>query len=106
MKITFIILASLLLLAKADLPVHCMASDIQGTWVIHKQGGLLPSQPSCGHDHPDKNTDHVYTSVKSALSSSHTTVTLEYPDLVYSPDRTLLGRWSMVYDEGFEVFLD
>jgi len=45
-----------------DLPVHCLAKDISGEWLLNKQGILSNEQQSCGHEHPDKNTDHVFNS--------------------------------------------
>jgi hypothetical protein len=51
----------------------------------------------------------VYTSVnslKTLLQPRKTIVQLEYPDIVLNPlTNNRIGRWSMVYDEGFEIFL-
>jgi len=41
------------------------------------------------------------------LQPKKTILLLEYPDVVKSPiTGNPIGRWSMVYDEGFEIFLE
>lgn len=47
---------------KADLPVHCLARNIQGEWSLYvytNSSGLTLNIESCGHENPDKNTDHI-----------------------------------------------
>jgi len=90
---------------RSDLPVHCLAKDIRGEWVLLRSTDLRDSQQECGHQHPDKNTDHIFDKVTSYLGSKTVTVYLELPNIVMI-DETKVGHWSMVYDEGFEIFLD
>lgn len=51
-----IILSIFSLISKQDLPVHCLAKDIAGTWTLYIQSEIFNNQPSCGHQKPDKNT--------------------------------------------------
>jgi hypothetical protein len=44
---------------KSDLPVHCIAREIKGRWVITASSRLVSMDKKCGHMIPDKNTDHV-----------------------------------------------
>ncbi len=56
-KLVFI--SALLQYLKADLPVHCIAKDIEGTWVFFIDPKTDQQQMSCGHNIPDQNTGKI-----------------------------------------------
>lgn len=100
----------------ADLPVHCLTKQITGSWSFFLSS-LTPNRPSCGHQHPDRNTDHLKSDPKTSFerilkeSSLKETLLLEksiymsllLPNLIEGPLKEALGNWTMVYDEGFEL---
>ena len=101
--IALLITFALLISTKSDLPSHCLSSNIEGEWDImigdNKENSLI----TCGHDMPDKNLDHINSQLSNLKIKNKITVYLERPNLVYNKERSeLLGRWTMVYDEGFE----
>jgi hypothetical protein len=41
---------------RCDLPVHCLAKQIQGVWDFYIYPDSSTIQLSCGHNAPDQNT--------------------------------------------------
>ncbi len=90
---------------KSDLPVHCLATKIEGDWLIHMSDNYSDKDLRCGHNNPDQNLDHYEVDVEKAIHKKYETlVHLERPNQVISiKDNTFeIGKWTMVYDEGFE----
>lgn len=88
---------------KCDLPVHCLAKNIAGSWTFF----LTPFQssyPSCAHRHPDQNTDHLSNDFKTTFRLNETMkVNLNLPNILQDSQGVNVGTWTMVYDEGFEI---
>ena len=90
----------------ADLPIHCMHSEVLGTWDIHLGQSTTEKDPSCGHAQPDS----IMTMPERGIDFAHphfsvkkkTTITLSNPDQAVDGNGNK-GTWTMVYDEGFEV---
>lgn len=87
-----------------DLPVHCIADDIQGHWSLNLQPTSTHFS-KCGHQSPDKNTDHLYSDVNNTITTVSVIVDLQFPDILVM-DGQIVGRWTMVYDEGFEMVIN
>lgn len=104
-----------------DIPVHCISNTIEGIWIIHMSNNNNDINIKCGHDHPDKNLDHLnfnYNDNDIFVEKFQTIVKLEKPNLVYSikninnlrsfkqnKSSDLIGTWTMIYDEGFAIKL-
>ena len=108
-----------------DLPVHCLAKSIEGYWLIHMSNNDGDHNLKCGHEHPDKNLDHLNIFPEKShnfIQKFETLIQLERPNIVYSvkknkkqdssiidsfnnDDKEKIGTWTMVYDEGVEIRL-
>jgi len=97
-----LVASSPLLHVQADLPVHCLNHEISGKWRF-TLGELSEKRSSCGHQRPDVENGQPSRQVVDSSVSGHLSMTLSEPNLV---DSTMgNGKWTMVYDEGFEVNL-
>jgi len=97
-----LVASSPLLRVQADLPVHCLNHEISGKWRF-TLGQLKEERSSCGHQRPDVENGQPSRQVVDAAVAGHVSMTLSQPNLV---DSTMgNGKWTMVYDEGFEVNL-
>merc|ERR1719272_872027 len=74
-------------LASADIPVHCLATDVLGEWQIGVAGEPSSTFPDC--------------SAKAAAVET-VALTLQAPNVV-TDSRGNVGTWTMVYDEGWEA---
>ena len=103
-----IILSILTPLQKCDLPVHCLSENIEGDWLIHMGENRYDNDLKCGHKRPDQNLDHFSINVEKIFKQKYEiAVRLERPDKVLSiKGKTQLGKWTMVYDEGFELTIN
>lgn len=106
-KIYVLIIIAILLLetsfVKSDLPAHCLARNIEGRWIFHLGSNKGDKNITCGHRMPDKNLDHINGKNDRLKVEFSLEVVLERPNLVYNKEKTeVVGRWTMVYDEGFE----
>ena len=96
-------LISMTIKVKSDLPVHCLSSTIEGEWIFHLGDDKGNKYITCGHNMPDTNLDHINTNNERLTIVNTIEVYLERPNLVYDINKTqVLGRWTMIYDEGFE----
>lgn len=119
--IVLVLAAMMINQSYCDLPVHCLAKNIEGVWLLHMTNNNGDNSLKCGHDHPDKNLDHLSENIPSFfVESSQLLIGLERPNIVYpiykkngSSDsiidsfqetiKSKIGSWTMVYDEGFEL---
>ncbi len=88
-----------------DLPVHCLIAKIEGDWIIHMGDNYSDKDLKCGHNKPDGNLDHYDVDIEKTFKKKHEIIiNLERPDKVLSISDTSqeIGKWTMVYDEGFE----
>jgi cathepsin C len=92
----------------ADLPVHCLKHEIEGSW------NFVLTPPSktrsfCGHRHPDVEEHQPEWSMLISLGegkpSTVKSVELKSPNKAVTKDDQH-GTWTMVYDEGFEANVD
>jgi hypothetical protein len=82
--ITLTILSICTLKVKADLPVHCLAKHIKGEWTFYLSDDSSQTQKSCGHENPDKNTDHIYSDYKKKFDKkTEISFKLELPNIAY-----------------------
>jgi cathepsin C len=97
------VLAALLcpLFSKADLPVHCVRSQITGDWVF-ELGPLSNTRSACGHERPDVEEMQPSRDIVGKQLTK-LSMTLKGPNVVESAGKK--GTWTMIYDEGFEVKL-
>ena len=89
--------------SNCDLPVHCLARDIAGTWQFKMEIGTTQTQKACGHLLPDRNTDHLRETMSLDSDPQVMEVNLVLPDIVRDSNGKDIGNWTMVYDEGFSV---
>lgn len=85
-----------------DLPVHCLRHQLVGDWVFHL-GPPSPQRSSCGHHSPD--AEDRQPQVLLEQTAEQRRVTLSSPSLARSATDDA-GRWTMIYDEAFEVNVD
>ena len=88
----------------ADLPVHCLRHQMLGEWVF-ELGELSEHRTSCGHNRPDVEGTQPLGLDKTAAASQKRSILLEEPDIAKTANGTK-GRFTLIYDEGFEVQLE
>lgn len=74
----------------ADIPVHCLYEQIQGTWRFHLGSNGFDNTVNCSEPF----SEMQYTEIK-----------LDYPN-VATDESGNVGTWTMIYDQGFEVRID
>jgi len=127
--LALIVLLALIRDVRSDLPVHCLTSDVAGIWRFCLDRDRDVQLPRCGSDTPNTNLGNLRLSNYSSWLEANRggvgeciTVQLTTDEaadgtsgredwkrlVVRDGDRTSgdIGRWTMVYDEGFEVRLD
>lgn len=103
---TFVIALLAVTLVNADLPIHCIHSQVVGEWKFEVSQLKPEKEKECGFHHPDQNVLHFngQNHFEFDISKTHK-VHLKSPDSAVSDDGTK-GSWTMVYDEGFETKLN
>lgn len=126
----FFFLSLIPLLTKCDLPIHVIMGDVYGTWKISQTKFLSDRPETCGGGIPNKNEENLNESLKHYKSYLNKTygkledlkinLTLEKTKVIneWKPRDTwtflavrdvvtgeIIGHWTMVYDEGFEIRL-
>ncbi|KAL8427585.1 hypothetical protein Efla_005760 [Eimeria flavescens] len=121
--------------AVADLPIHVTINDVKGSWTFYLTPAVRGAVNTCGSGAPNRNTENLSSSVADqqeylkrhggvegslALKLSDETVPFsQVRDITGNSHRgiwktlavrdaktnELLGGWTTVYDEGFEVRL-
>lgn len=89
-------------LVLGDLPVHCLRHQVAGDWEL-VLGPTSSQRSSCGHQRPDSE-EHQPPIFLSEIAE-HKKVHLESPNVARTASDAD-GRWTMIYDEGFEVNVD
>jgi len=93
---------------QADLPVHCLKSQILGEWTIETSSHIQTDDGRvlCGHDSPD-NAETSYKALIQLFEATNSIkVDLKDDDtVVLNDDSKENGTWTMIYDEGFEIQL-
>jgi len=94
---------------RADLPVHCLRSDVIGLWTLKiSTRTFTPSlenemQTSCGHGLPNKVIDLLNDSDLNIPDSKEIHVNLKDDYKIYENGREV-GTWSFVYDQSFILY--
>jgi len=110
MKVVLLVVAALavLPLVLADLPIHCLNSQVAGDWIFTKdQGGRSVNKYGdarnvlCGYPQPDSNKYH-FAHPPKMTAHKQVKITLDEPNIA-TDEAGNKGTWTMVYDEGFEV---
>jgi cathepsin C len=98
--------------ADADLPVHCVHSQVRGTWTFHRGAGekekmgLKCSQTPEVYDHA---SDRYGLGEPNFQVADKIKVHLKEPNIAEHVDaqgKHHKGTWTMIYDEGFEVTIN
>lgn len=97
----WITVTALVQLATADLPVHCLRHQLLGRWHFFL-GPAQKERSSCGHARPDVAEQQPPLSLLQNTTLRE--VELLDPDVAHSEQQR--GRWTMIYDEAFEVKVD
>lgn len=96
----------------ADLPVHCVHSQVKGQWTFHRgpsradKVGLKCSRSPQIYDHAD---DRYGLGEPNFEATDKIQVHLAEPNIAHHVDTRGVkhqGTWTMIYDEGFEVNID
>lgn len=95
----FLSVAAYACLVTADLPVHCLRHQLEGEWEF-TLGPPSSQRSSCGHLRPDKQDQQPPISVEATSGTKK--ITLKQPNQA-TTDQDQSGRWTMIYDEAFEV---
>jgi len=103
--LTVLILATVALV-QADLPIHCLNSQVAGSWVFERSADTYDKSETCGYHAPDVNALHFQKPEKSFEVKQKVSFTLVQPNQVHDRNGKVIGHWTMVYDEGFEVIVD
>eukprot|EP00299_Pterocystis_sp_00344_P014617 c7250_g1_i1.p1 GENE.c7250_g1_i1~~c7250_g1_i1.p1 ORF type:complete len:697 (+),score=151.41 c7250_g1_i1:54-2093(+) len=89
----------------ADLPVHCLHSQVVGKWMLYADEGGMTKDVSCGHSMPDRDEDHKDHELRLSTDKPRVIeVDLQEPSVVTMSDGQR-GHWTMIYDEGFEIVI-
>ncbi|KAL0483935.1 dipeptidyl peptidase CTSC [Acrasis kona] len=89
MNLVVLLLVSILTVANADLPVHCLHENIVGEWKLFKSRLVERDYPL------DCKKDVGNTEIEE-------TIVLKSPNIVYNKNNRRIGFWTMIYDQGFE----
>mmetsp|Transcript_9130 Transcript_9130/g.24746 ORF Transcript_9130/g.24746 Transcript_9130/m.24746 type:complete len:518 (-) Transcript_9130:447-2000(-) len=101
-RLFLLLLVRILHPAWGDLPVHCLRHQLIGEWDFFL-GPPSPHRSSCGHHTPD--VEDLQPPVFLAETAQPMRLTLSSPSLAQSSTDDS-GRWTMIYDEAFEVNVD
>ncbi|CAD8121312.1 unnamed protein product [Paramecium sonneborni] len=99
-----LLLFLLVLSTRADLPVHCLRHQIVGKWQLEfTEPQIKGSGPlTCGHNVPDNERTSQIAGQNTFKKAFSYEVILTAKNNVIQKKR-MQGKWTMVYDEGFEV---
>ncbi len=98
-------------IVRADIPVHCLHHQVVGEWVFEKDQpqsyDMKPRHHLCGHALPD-NPETSNIEMRSFVKNTEITVNLFSDNVAKEESSTIAeeGKWTMVYDEGFDIQLN
>ena len=110
-----ILLSFMVCFIKADIPVHCVSSQIAGKWIFHLGKMKEMKTPSdkykltCFHDIPsnEKTSYLSLNNIKKVEKEKDSELTL-LPNNTVIFEKKLISKakWTMIYDEGFEITIN
>mmetsp|Transcript_3482 Transcript_3482/g.8667 ORF Transcript_3482/g.8667 Transcript_3482/m.8667 type:complete len:567 (+) Transcript_3482:58-1758(+) len=104
-RLAGVVFTSLLLdIAVADLPVHCLRHQLLGEWIF-ELSEPTNRRTSCGHNRPDVAEVQPLGVDAANIGARKRSILLEEPDVAKTANGTE-GRFTLIYDEGFEVQLE
>ncbi len=89
----------------ADLPIHCLQSQIVGEWTLQisqPKFNIDPSFFNCGHETPDNPSTSYLAMQDDFKPFKEFNVSLKSNNTVFLQN-TEVGRWTMIYNEGFDI---
>lgn len=89
--------------ALADLPVHCMRSQVYGDWDLTLSAPVPNRNVACGHPSPDTNLAELQLVYEIRPVSAVLRVRLSAPNVVVDRDTAERGTFTTVVDEGMEI---
>ncbi|CXJ28859.1 dipeptidyl aminopeptidase 2 [Plasmodium berghei] len=116
---------------KGDLPIHALMSDVVGIWEIKESEQINDTSEHCGGSVPNKNSENLRPELNNyekylqtnygELKNFKINLTIEKIKLfndsssrriwtylavrAVGDNNSVIGNWTMVYDEGFEIRL-
>lgn len=87
----------------SDLPIHCLHFQIVGNWQFTLSEATHDHLENCGYTAPDKNRAHFEEPAFQLSEQTSTNWGLRAPNLIENAKGAVIGSWTMVYDEGFEM---
>jgi C1A family cysteine protease len=107
----FIILLILMSFIKADQPVHCKKEKMVGTWNFFISASLFKPdlkdyRTSCGNGFPSEIKKDSCDYIRKFPKENLLKIKLGEDYKVYSRDNELKGRWTPLYDQGFNIFYE
>jgi len=79
---------------------------VAGSWVFELSADTYDKSESCGYHAPDVNALHFTKKPMKFAVARKMEFTLVQPNQVHDASGKVIGHWTMVYDEGFEVVVD
>lgn len=102
--VRLLVLAALLALCRADLPIHCTNTDVAGLWLFEVTHANHGHFDQCGYAAPDQNSQHFHhDNDEKFVVEANFQVELRQPNLLIDDQGNEVGTWTMIYDEGFEI---
>lgn len=106
--ITTLLLHLLVSPASADLPVHCLRHQVIGIWNVNITKIQTPKKgevPSCGHKQPDDPNSSWIDGLDDFKTKKSFQIEL-YDNYTAKNSDGKIGNWTMIYDEGLEIYFD
>lgn len=101
---------------KADIPTHCLKSQVEGTWVFRRTIPVKKEIPElfqpaalCGHELPSSTDSSIkLTSLTSESKEDLFTIFNKDDSVSFIGEahKGQKGKWTMVYDEGFDFHVE
>lgn len=91
--------------AQADLPIHCLKSQVAGEWLLQITRPQIFENyhdASCGHFAPDDAAVSYLAFRNEFQPHQEFKLSLDTENKVFG-DGAETGHWTMIYDEGFDI---
>jgi len=95
--------------ANADLPNHCLWSQVQGTWKFHMSATGRSKHEKCSKASTNYGGGDFGLGEPNYDTHKSVSVHLGAPNVATMTDasgKKTVGTWTMIYDEGFEVRIE